>query len=451
MSKSNPHLKPIILLNPGRQSRHYMLGLLRACETLGLHPGSIEMGPMIAQLARAPDPLAALEPIQARLRVMVEAGNFTDIITYANAGGAELGKWNTPQGVGTIWNALGLRHHILWTDHPDWATNGTALKPGVQKIYAHPHIFHHLKSAPAALEAAAILGWSGVTDLPVAEDYDTLRPQTGVEQRHDIVAILGSVAPVPEALVPFLDKTDPEPARLDHAMIPRTLKAWTRFAADMPNPDGLMRFARSMLELHAEQPGMTFWQHAEMLKSEYASEIDWLQSDPQRWYAAVGRLRLQSAWRRSFWLAWLARRVDLGIYGCDASILGIDQPKDARQWVEYKDQSRVYACGRCALNINQSHDEAGVTHKPFQIVASGVPLIHHATPGLGNLFRHGSEVLVFARGPELLHRIDTVCADNTKGTELAEAALTRAKNEHAWTNRVQTMLSLDQASALTAA
>ncbi len=424
-----------------------MLGMLQACESLGLRPGSIEVGPIMAQLARSTDPVSTIKSIHARLRLLAEAGNFTDVLSYANAGGIELGKWTTPSGPGTIWTALGLNHHILWTDHPEWATNATALMPGAREIYAHPRITHSLKSDPAAGEASAVLGWQGLYANPVAEDYNMLTPEPGARPRHDVVAVLGSVAKLPEELKEYLNKPDPDPIELDHAMIPRTLEAWERFITDAPNPDTLRRFARTILELHAEKPQVTLWQHTQTLKSEYASEIDWLQGDPQRWYIAVGKLRHQSAWRRSFWLAWLARRVDLGIYGCDASPLDIDQPDDARLWVKYQNQSRVYAYGRCAININQSHDEAGVTHKPFQIIASGVPLVHHATAGLEDLFKPGSEVLAFARGPELLHRIDSVCADNTLGPELARAALERAKADHSWADRVKTMLTRDTSVA----
>jgi Glycosyl transferases group 1 len=426
-----------------------MLGLLRSCESMGLEPVSIEVGPIIKHLSHATDPFAALGPIFARLRTMIEVGNYTDIITYANAGGIELGKHATAQGDGTIWTALGLRHHILWTDHPEWATDATALKPYALETYSHPRIFHYLKSAPAAREAAAILGWANIHALPVAEDYETLGPTPQAQPRHDVVTILGSVARLPEELEPILADDDPDPARLDRAMIPRTLDAWNRIAESAPDPDAIRRFAAAVLEARAQQPCTTIWEHTWTIQNEFAPVIHWLEETPDRWYAAVGKLRLASAWRRSFWLAWLARRVDLGVYGCDASALGIAQPDDALKWVEYKEQPRVYAYGRCALNINQAHDEAGVTHKPFQIIASGVPLIHHATAGLTDLFNPGSDILVFARGPELLHRIDGVCADNTKGPALAQAALTRAKAEHTWTNRVQTMLAMETVATAT--
>lgn len=420
-----------------------MLGLLRAANTLGLSPIPLDIGPIRQEILRSADPGGTIRSLADRFLPMIEAGGLTDVMTYADVGGPELGVWHSPQGPGTLWTALGLRHHILWTDHPEWADSGAALHPTPRTLFAHPAICHRLKSAQAAAEAAAILRWPGVTHLPVADDYDTLRPASAVRPIHDAVAILGSIARLPEELEPFLDHDDPDPAALDRLMIPRTLEAWERVAEAANDPDALRRFARDLLESRAFHPFRTVWEHAQNLRPGYADAVAWLTADPQRWYTAQAKLRQQSAWRRSFWLAWTARRVDLGIYGCDASPLGIAQPAGAEQWVDYRDQPAAYARGRCALNINQSHDEAGVTHKPFQIVASGVPLVHHAGAGLTELFRPGSEILVFCRGPELLHRIDSLCARGSRGPELAAAALDRAKSEHAWTHRLQNMLGLD--------
>jgi len=444
-SAANP--RPIILLNPGRQSRHYMLGILRAAGSLGLNPATIDIGPIRAQIARAQDPEAAFGAIVDRLRHVVESGSCTDIITYANSGGPELMAWPTDQGTGTIWTALGLRHHILWTDHPEWATDGMAITPSARRLFKHPNIVHRLKSRPAAEEASAMLGWPGIQSLPVAEDYSTQIPDRSAAPVHDAVAILGSVAALPETLERFLAYEDPNPAEMDRAMIPQTIAPFIDHMQDAPDLDALRRFAGDLLEARAARPFKTIWQHTRSLEAAHPDAVAWITADPERWYRAQGRLRQQSAWRRSFWLAWTARRVDLGVYGCDASALGITQPDGAAKWVPYDQQSTIYARGRCALNINQSHDESGVTHKPFQIVAAGVPLVHHAVAGLTELFTPGHEILVFARGPELLHRIDSLCARGSRGADLAQAALARARSEHAWTNRLESMLGLEAATA----
>jgi hypothetical protein len=444
-------IRPLIALNPGRQSRNYMLGLLRAAETLGLAPLPVEMLPLREQFARAPDPAAAVRSLADRFRPMVEAAGITDVITYADVAGPEFGCWQTPRGPGTLWAALGLRQHILWTDHPEWVNGGAVLEPKARALLAHPAIHHRLKSAPAAAEASDILGWPGIEPLPVAEDYDAWTPAAADRPAHDAVAIVGSLARIPDELGPYLACDDPDPAEMDRAMTPRTLKSWDRIAQTAEDPESLRRLATDLLEARAAHPFRSVWEHARALGRDHAGALAWLTADPQRWYPAQARLRQQGSWRRSFWLAWVARRLDLGVYGCDASPLGIDQPAGADQWVGYRDQASVYARGRCALNINQSHDEAGVTHKPFQIVASCVPLVHHAGAGLTELFTPGREIMVFCRGPELLHRIDSLCARRGRGPELAAAALERARTEHAWTNRLQSMLGLSPAAAARAA
>lgn len=443
--------RPIVLLNPGRQSRHYMLGILRAAGALGLNPATIDIGPIREQLARSADLKSTFHSITDRFRHVIESGSCTDIISYANSGGPELMAWPTDQGPGTIWTALGLRHHILWTDHPEWAADGLAITSAARPMFSHPNIIHRLKSVQASDQASALLGWPGIGALPVAEDYETLVPDRSRSPIHDAVVILGSISPVPVTLERFLDYEDPDPAEMDREMIAPTLGPFLDHLEDAPDRDAICRFATDLLEARACHPFRTIWQHTRSLAPTHADAVAWLTEDPERWYRAQGRLRQQSSWRRAFWLAWTARRVDLGIYGCDASALRIAQPEGAASWVPYGQQASIYARGRCALNINQSHDETGVTHKPFQVVASGVPLIHHAVAGLTELFIPGREILVFARGPELLHRIDSLCARGSRGADLAAAALTRAKSEHAWTNRLHTMLGLEATPATRAA
>jgi len=453
MTASDSPTRPIILLNPGRQSRNYMLGLLKAAQFLGLSPGNIEIGPIREQLGRVSDGTLSIDGVFERLRKTVEIGAFTDIITYANVGGPELGIWNTNEGIGPIWAALGLRHHILWTDHPEWAARGLALHPEAGRVYNHPQVFHYLKSDASAAEARDILEWPNIISMPVAEAYDTTEVNGAIETpRHDAVVIAGSVSAIPEELVPMLSHRDPDPAALDRMMIPRTIGLCEELATSQDDPppdcDELRRFVANLLESKASQPFMTVWQHTMQLQPSYPDTVRWLRADPQRWYAAQRRLRQSSAWRRSFWLAWLARRVDLGIYGCDASAIGVPQSDDATAWVNYESQSEVYARGRCAININQSHDESGVTHKPFQIAAAGVPMIHHTVAELTDLFVPDREICIFSRGPELLHTIDNICADDTRGPALAKHMQERATREHAWTNRVESMLTATNQAGL---
>ena len=96
-------------------------------------------------------------------------------------------------------------------------------------------------------------------------------------------------------------------------------------------------------------------------------------------------------WRRNFWLAWLGRRVNLGLYGSPAAPMGLPQTAEAAGWVGYEQQAAVYAhSGQSRSTSTRPADEEGLTHKPFQIAASGVACIHHASAGLESCFTPGA-------------------------------------------------------------
>jgi hypothetical protein len=429
--------------------------MVRAAERLGLEPGWVEVAGLRERALRASHAAGAMDVLVSEQRYRVEAGGFTHAVSYGGAGIFELAvrgatEQGHPRDAG-LWDRLGLTQVLWWTDHPNWACRGAALAPEPRSLVASA--VHVLKSDQAAREAAAALGWAGACGLPVAEDYDIVRPVRDTERRHDVVAIVGGLTPVPTALARWLRDDDPEPAVLDRAMIPEVLERFRTFSGEAGAAlrVGLDRWASAMLEARAFDPQATIFEHALRLRPDHAAAMMWLERDPQRWYAAQQILRLASGWRRSFWLAWLARRVELGIYGADASVLGLTQPDGAATWVAYEDQSRVYNLGRCALTINQSHDEAGVTHKPFQIVASGVPCVHHASAGLSSLFDLDREMFVFARGPQLLDAVDRLCADPALRDALADRALARAKVDHTWDNRIARMLDIVRPSAQVAA
>lgn len=446
MGPDGDNIGLLVLLPPGNQARHYLLAIHRAAVRLGVHSRLVEVTPLKVQIQQAASAKAAAEGILHSLTMLTRAHRATHVLGYATGGTVDLANAPTPEGMGTVWNALGVRQILLWTDHPNWAVDGAALVPEVRQVLAHPGTLHLLKSQAAAEEARAVLGWPNIDAMPMAEDYELLRPAERGRPVHDVVTIAGSLSRVPEPAERFLNHDDPDPAGIDRAMTVPVLSKWDeRVATDATHKpklrDALRRFAAELLEARAAEPAATIWQITRRLEPDHADAVAWLTSDPQRWYDAEATLRQAAGWRRSFWIAWLARRVNVGVYGCSALELGIDQPRGADQWVAYERQASVYAMGRCALNINQSHDQAGVTHKPFQIAASGVPCVHHATAELADLFTPGREIITFTRGPELLAWIDRLCADPTLGEKIAERALLKARMEHTWEQRLAAVFS----------
>lgn len=442
-------IAPLFLVPPGRQARFALLGMVRAAERMGLRHSWVDLQAFRTSLRAASASPGGMSLFVREHRNMLRDEGLTHVVSYGGGGITDLSMPAT-KAVGdrtheSLWEHLGLDAVMWWTDHPNWESDGMALEPQNRSRMAGSRYSHFLKSGPAAAEASRALGWERVVGLPVAEDYETLTPAGARQPRHDVVAIVGSLPPVSEVAARWLADDDPEPAAIDRAGIPSAVGRVVDWTREQSGPcEEVLVWAEEVLAARSEAPQRTIYELTMTRQETHAPAVSWLWADARRWYGAQRILRQAAGWRRSFWLAWLARRVDLGVYGCDVSAAGIAQPNDARSWVSYADQSRVYALGKCAININQSHDEAGLTHKPFQIVASGTACVHHSTSGLNEVFDVRREMFAFSRGPQLLHLVDRLCADADLREEVAMRALARARRDHTWDARLTSMLGLHQ-------
>ncbi len=427
----DPHV--LFLLNPGRQSRHYILGLVAAARRLGITHCSLEMGPIWERLQSGPD---QGERVQREVAKLVHRKRITHAIGYAWNGALDFGFVRGAGGASEpLLPALGVRHVLLWTDHPNWFRDGAALQPRPARFLAHPFFVHLLKSEGAAHETRSVLGWPRVHSIAMAEDYDALRrPPNAAEPIHDAVAIVGATHGLPAEAAARLADQDPDPAALDQALLPPTaehLHTW-----GLTQGADLRGFAFALLAAKAAHPCETLFALAARLGAEHGAALEWLRATPSRWFAATAILRQMVDWRRNFYLAWLARRLNLGIYGASAAPIGVPQPPGADAWVEYSDQAAVYARGRFAININAAHDEQGCTHKPFQIAAAGVACAHHQSTGLDRLLGP-SEVAAFSRAAELLEALRA-----PGWRERGRALLDCARRDHTWDLRLEQMLRL---------
>ncbi len=449
----------LILLNPGRTSRHYMLGLARAAQRLGILAGTLEMDSIWRRLSigtrgGGPEPAVRRQVAREVLGFCTRA-RVTHILGYLYNGVAEFGVATGTDGrPEPVLAQQGIRHLLLWTDHPNWAVSGAALKEPARSLLAHPALTHIVKSEAAAEELREVCAWPNVLGLPMAEDYETMRPARAPSSgaRHDAVVILGDAAPPPEPVHPFLSEDDPDPQSLMDAMRPSARSTWSELLREWTPPSeiapALERLGDALIDQRADRPLCSVWRLSQRLPPEHSAALRWLRASPARWYKAVAALGLLTAWRRSFYLAWLGRRVDLGVYGEQSSRLGLPTPPGADRWVEYEQQPEVYAAGRVVININAAHDEEGLTHKPFQIAAAGAPCIHHASLGMDRAFEPGEEIEVFQRASGLLECVRRLAADDRRSEALGAAMRRRASREHNWEARLTAILRWEERAGL---
>jgi hypothetical protein len=384
----------LFLLCPGVQARMYLIGLIHGAKARGIPHGVVELGPLWDHMAQTADKAAAAREIEHELTRLIRAERFTHALGYGY-NGVELGRLHSPTSTcRPLLPDLGVRHIMLWTDHPNWMSRGIALHPVMRRVLSDPGHSHFLKSHAAAAEARRVLAWPNVHEVAMGEAYDLLPPVEAPEPLYDAIVISGSIHPVPATAAAWLAEDDPNPAEIDAAMSEEVEARVLR----IPGWEDSRGAIRAILAEKRRRPDHAIASHAMEQTGPVRPEIDRLMADPARWYAGLAELQRLSGWRRDFWIAWLARRTRVAVLGGDASCLGIEQEASHREWVPYADQPRAYALGACAVTINAGHDEEGCTHKPFQIAASGVACVHHATRGLEDQFESGREVGVFWSG-----------------------------------------------------
>lgn len=426
-----PPMHLLFLLNPGRQSRHYILGLVHAALRLQIPHTTLELDQVWQRVQSAPDKPAAIRDIQTQIARLVKTKSITHALGYVHNGVFDFGTVKDHEGKPrSLLTALGVRHILLWTDHPEWSADGLALKPPILDLLRDDRMHHILKSTSAAAEATAILNWPNISALPMAEDYEALPPIPAAARNptHDIILIRGDAAPIPPILQPYLDHSDPDPAELDHLLRPAALD---KFASHFPDH---LDLARQWLDAKIAAPDRSFFSSLLTPLSSLPSAL----RSPTPYYTALASLRIALHWRRNFWPAWLARRVNVGSYGSPAHDPAFNQSPEQAQWVAYDQQPAIYARGQIALNINAAHDEEGLTHKPFQIAASHLPCIHHHTRDLESCF---PSLPSFRRGPELLNHVRTLLENPQLRAQLADQIRTQALTHHTWDHRLTQILA----------
>lgn len=436
-----------MLLNPGVTSRNYLVGIARAADRLGVLAQAVELEPIWSRI-RDGGP-GGLRDVVREIVDLCERQCVTHVIGYAHNGVFDFGPYADPLGASAepvgLFTHLGLRHILLWTDHPNWAMGASALEPKAALSLAHPNLIHVVKSRAAADEVRDVLGWANVRAMDMAEDCELIQPASDVSAVHDVVTIMGDVTAVPKALEPMLEQDDPDPTAIMRLLAPVAQQQAQEQCDDPHEREACSLFAAALIECKINEPHRALHAISQMVASEHAEALHWLRGDARRWYALVNALQGLTRWRRMFWLVWLGERVDVGVYGSAAEPLGLVSPVGPvanEHWVPYDKQPEVYARGRVAVNINASHDEEGLTHKPFQIGACGACCVHHVSRGLERAFEPGQEILTFERGPELLDHVRSLAGDDAKRQQLAGSMLERTRRDHTWDDRLTQLLAI---------
>jgi Glycosyl transferases group 1 len=434
LERSLPNKRLLILNNPGRMSRYWLDGLIKAAETLGVDHRVCELGEIWAKRETHGDSIAQAM-VDAVRRERIGA-----VLSYTMNGVADFGCQRRPDGSAQgLFDAMGVKHLMLWSDHPQWATEKSALRPDVQPLLRSPNNYHFMKSDAAAREIERVLGWPNCHGLAVGEDPQMVCPQPHIKPEFDVVAIVGTSPPLDPSLAPFVDQKNPDVEAIRGivaGMVREALSGlWDREAPDALRP-ALRRMGEEWVERRRRDPLTASFRHVDSLSADHTDAMGWLLGQPRTYFDAVECLWMFGEWQRPFYLTYLAKHFRVAVFGSDWSAMGCG----GGPWVDHHRQAECYARGRVAVNISQRGDEEGVAHKPFQMAASGVPFVHNEANGLSDCFAIGSEFEHFSTPAQAREVIAELIDDPDRRARMAAAARVRFEREHTWGHRLERML-----------
>lgn len=426
----------LVLQNPGRFTRHYLADMAAAANRLGIPTVVLELGTVWdARQQGTPMPSDQMHEIlqQHRVRAVIGSGS-NGLLEWPMEG--------LPDGtLRPFFERAAIPHLMWWTDHPQWANERFGLRPELQPALCSPNIHTFVKSPVAARELKDILGWPHCIGLPVAENPDRLKPVAIAKPDFDVVAVVGSPPDSDTSLERFLADDDPDIEAISATVAPGVLsRILDRWAIHAPRNFhlSLELFARDWVRARAREPLVGSYRLFTRLAFRHRKAREWIRANPHAYFDAVESLWAFGRWQRTFYLRYLAKYFRVGVFGCDWTAVGI---AGSKEWVAHEDQPTVYARGRVAINLSQAGDEEGLAHKPFQIAASGVPMVHIARRGLADCFTPGTEVLAFLTPREARDAVGLLLSDRVRAKRMAGAARERLCREHTWEQRLPQLLA----------
>jgi glycosyl transferase family 1 len=446
--------KLLILLNGGKMSRNYLLGIANSAKRLGIEHLCVEVDSIRA--AMAANQAVAIQQFDALLtRERVDA-----VLSYT-LNGCDLPGENAAGNFRTFFETRGIRHILFWTDHPQWANEKQALQPGLQPAFRSANCVHFVKTQAHAMELSRILGWPNCHDCALACDPEQIKPTPQQEPEFDVVAIYGGSPKLADRLKPFLDADDPDTRDIMNSYVDEIragLDALWKSDAPEPLRSQLQALGSKLLSARLNDPLTASIRHVPALAHEFPQAMRWLTINHLTYFKMTAHLYKVRNWLRQFMPAYLARHFRVAIFGgdwtgmgCIKGQWGTNGPSTSlgTAWIDLADMPKVLAKGAVTLNLSAGYDEEGITAKPFEIAASGVPMLHNEAKGLSNFFDLGNEAFAFSTPRGARQIVQRLIEDRGKRRAVGAAARARLQRDHSWDTRLQRLLAPLGASSFT--
>src|SRR5690348_13598018 len=135
----------LILLNGGKMSRNYLLGVGNSCRRMGLNHVFVEIDQVRAAMAQ--NRAAAI----GQLDQILHQHRVAAVISYT-LNGCDLPGEFVNGGFRSYFELRGVPHIMFWTDHPQWAADKIGLRADLQIAFRSPNCFHFVKTEAHAYE-----------------------------------------------------------------------------------------------------------------------------------------------------------------------------------------------------------------------------------------------------------------------------------------------------------
>ncbi len=436
-----PGRSMLILLNPGKMSRYWLIGLANAAAGMGLRVVYLEIEQLRqAFTANSAGTTQEVNDFLIKHKVAVVMG-------YAlNGVGDFPSDHGWPGAYRSFLEVRGIPHWFLWADHPQWVWQKGALVPSIQVAFRSGAQCHFLKSWAHAHELNRVLGWPNCVSLPMAADVTALKPAVGVEPKFDLVAVYGSNSTLGDWLLPFLEQSDPDVEQINDIVAQQCrteLSALWQSDAPEPLRPELEAWGNRAVEYKKADSSLALIRHLPKLTDEFPKSTWWLTALYPVYFKAAGILYKFRSWQRHFYLAYLSKYFRVGLFGGVWS--HVNQPigtSSTSQWVDFVQIPNVVAQGKVALDIVGGWDEEGLTAKTFELGACGAPMVHNPCVGLSAAFMPGKEMEVCATPLQARQSLQALLDNPQKRAAMGEACRARIVREHTWTHRISRMFEL---------
>ncbi len=427
------------ILNGGRMSRHWLLGLGNAAVAMGLRHVFIEID--VIRQAIAADSKAAV----GQLNQVLAQNKIGLVLNYGLNAAFDLPvdkEW--PGAYRNFFEVRGIPQCYFWADHPHWVADKAALAPNLQPVFRSGNQFHFLKSHAHAYELSRILGWPNCHELACSADHNALQPAVGVTPRFDVVAIYSGEQKLPDWLLPFLAQDDPNPDEIN-AVVAKQAAAeltalWQKESPQTLWPE-LEAWTQRAISLKQANPSLALARHLNRLADEFPMTTWWMTAMFPVYFKAANILYQFRSWQRHFYLAYLSKYFRIGLFGGKWSHVGADHG-DTGQWVDFLQFPQALAQGKVALDIVAGWDEEGLTAKTFELAACGVAMIHNECIGLPETFEMGREIEIFTSPKQAREQVTRLIEDENRRHQMGDACRARLIAQHTWGHRVKRMFEL---------